>query len=78
YLELEPAQDFDDELNMLTILFHHVPSVTSMPVFLGRIDKILIPYVGSLTQEQLYPKLKRFWRYIDRTLPDAFMHANIG
>ncbi len=23
-------------------------------------------------------KLKRFWRYLDRTLPDAFMHANIG
>ncbi|EEG86864.1 hypothetical protein PROPEN_01159 [Proteus penneri ATCC 35198] len=40
YLELEPAQDFDDALNMLTILYHHVPSVTSMPVYLGRIDKI--------------------------------------
>ena len=78
YLELEPAQDFDDALNMLTILYHHVPSVTSMPVYLGRIDKILLPYVGNLTQEQLYPKLKRFWRYLDRTLPDAFMHANIG
>ncbi|WP_099074541.1 YjjI family glycine radical enzyme [Proteus alimentorum] len=78
YLELEPAQDFDDALNMLTILYHHVPSVTSMPVYLGRIDKILLPYVGKLTEEQLYPKLKRFWRYLDRTLPDAFMHANIG
>lgn len=30
YLELSPAQDFDDALNMLTILYHHVPSVTNI------------------------------------------------
>lgn len=78
YLELEPAQDFDDALHMLVILYHHVPSVTSMPVFLGRLDRLLLPYVGILTEEQLYVRLKRFWRYLDRTLPDAFVHADIG
>ena len=31
WLELEPAKDVDDALSMLTILYHHVPSVTSMP-----------------------------------------------
>ena len=78
YLELEPAQDFDDALNMLCILYHHVPSVTSMPVFLGHLDSLLLPYVGILTENELYIRIKRFWRYLDRTLPDAFMHANIG
>lgn len=78
WLELEPAQDFDDALNMLGILYHHVPSVTSMPVFLGHLDRLLLPYVGELSEEELYPRLKRFWRFLDRTLPDAFMHANIG
>ncbi len=78
YLELAPAEDFDDAINMLSILYHHVPSVTNMPVFLGYIDELLLPYVGDLNEEQLYRKLKRFWIMLDRTLPDAFMHANIG
>lgn len=78
WLELEPAKDFDDALSMLTILYHHVPSVTSMPVFLGHLDALLQPYVRILTQDEIDSRIKRFWRYLDRTLPDAFMHANIG
>ncbi|MCT6885506.1 MAG: YjjI family glycine radical enzyme, partial [Gilliamella apis] len=78
YLELEPAKNFDDALNMLTIAYHHVPSVTGMPVYLGCLDQVLLPYVGNLTEEELYPRLKRFWIMLDRNLPDAFMHANIG
>lgn len=78
WLELLPAQDFDDALNMLTIIYHHVPSVTGMPVYLGCLDQLLLPYVGSLSEAQLYQKLKRFWIMLDRNLPDAFMHANIG
>lgn len=78
YLELGPAQDFDDALNMLTILYHHVPSVTNIPVYVGQLDDLLMPYVGNLDEEAIYQKLKRFWIMLDRTLPDAFMHANIG
>lgn len=37
-----------------------------------------MPYVGDLTDEQIYKKLKHFWIMLDRTLPDAFMHVNIG
>lgn len=77
-LELEGAQDLDDALSLLTILYHHVPSVTSMPVYLGQLDALLQPYVRILTQEEIDIRIKRFWRYLDRTLPDAFMHANIG
>ncbi|WP_442899746.1 YjjI family glycine radical enzyme [Gilliamella sp. App2-1] len=78
WLELDPAKTFDDALNMLTIAYHHVPSVTGMPVYLGCLDQILLPYVGSLTEDQLYQRLKHFWIMLDRNLPDAFMHANIG
>lgn len=78
WLELGGAKDLDDALSLLTILYHHVPSVTSMPVFLGHLDALLQPYVKILTQEEIDIRLKRFWRYLDRTLPDAFMHANIG
>lgn len=78
YLELSAAQDFDDALNLLTILYHHVPSVTNIPVYLGQLDDVLMPYVGELSEELVYQKLKRFWVMLDRTLPDAFMHVNIG
>ena len=78
YLELGPAEDFDDAINMLSIIYHHVPSVTNIPVYLGKLDDVLMPYVNDLTDAQIYKKLKHFWIMLDRTLPDAFMHVNIG
>jgi len=78
WLELAPAKTFDDAINMLTIAYHHVPSVTGMPVYLGCLDQILLPYIGNLDENELYDRLKHFWIMLDRNLPDAFMHANIG
>ncbi|CZF81710.1 YjjI family glycine radical enzyme [Grimontia marina] len=78
YLELSPAENLDDALNMLNIIYHHVPSVTNIPVYVGQLDDMLMPYVGDLSDEEIYQKIKRFWIMLDRTLPDAFMHANIG
>ncbi|WP_350433341.1 YjjI family glycine radical enzyme [Shewanella sp. H8] len=78
HLELAPAEDFDDALNSLMILYHHVPSVTNIPVFLGQLDALLMPFVSELDEDAIYRKLKRFWIMLDRTLPDAFMHVNIG
>ncbi|WP_438894037.1 glycyl radical enzyme domain-containing protein, partial [Bacillus cereus group sp. BC334] len=67
-----------DALMKLMVLYHHVPSVTNMPVFLGYLDQLLLPYCDDVTDEHLYRSLKRFCIQLDRTLPDAFMHANIG
>ena len=78
HLELSAAKNFDEALNLLTILYHHVPSVTAIPVYLGQLDTVLMPYVGSLSDAQIYQKIKLFWIMLDRTLPDAFMHVNIG
>ncbi|WP_197068476.1 YjjI family glycine radical enzyme [Photobacterium gaetbulicola] len=78
YLELPPAKDFDEALNHLTILYHHVPSVTNIPVYLGQLDDVLLPYAEGLDAETIYRKLRLFWILLDRTLPDAFMHVNIG
>lgn len=78
WLELAPPKDFDEALDALRILYHHVPSVTGMPVWLGRLDQLLLPFVGALDDEALHGKLRRFWIYLDRVLPDAFMHVNIG
>ena len=78
YLELAPATNLDEAINLLTIIYHHVPSVTNIPVYLGQLDQILLPFVSDISEEALYRKLKNFWIMLDRTLPDAFMHVNIG
>lgn len=78
YLELNAATNFDEALNLLTILYNHVPSVTSIPVYLGHLDSALMPYIADLNEQQIYQKIKLFWIMLDRTLPDAFMHVNIG
>ncbi|MCL1105747.1 YjjI family glycine radical enzyme [Shewanella algicola] len=78
YLEMSPAQDFDDALNALMVLYHHVPSVTNIPVYLGQLDTLLMPFVSDMNEDAIYRKLTRFWILLDRTLPDAFMHVNIG
>jgi len=78
YLELDPATDFDEALAHLMIIYHHVPSVTGLPVFLGYLDQILLPFVGDLNTEQLTKKMRLFWIQLDRIFPDAFVHANIG
>ncbi|MFC1503341.1 YjjI family glycine radical enzyme [Pseudomonadota bacterium] len=78
YLELPPATNFDEALNALTIIYHHVPSVTNIPVYLGQLDELLIPYIDDLDEAAIYRKIKLFWIMLDRTLPDAFMHVNIG
>lgn len=78
YLELDAPQDFDEAINCLMIAYHHTPSVTGIPVYIGHLDKLLLPFAEGETDDALYRKIKLFWRYLDRTLPDAFMHANIG
>ena len=78
YLELPPATDLDEALTYLSILYQHVPSVTDLPVFLGRIDQILLPYISGVSDAELTKKLRLFWIQLDRNLPDAFVHVNIG
>jgi YjjI family glycine radical enzyme len=78
FLELDPPEDLDDAIAFLSILYHHVPSITSYPVFFGDLDVLLEPFAEGVDDARLHRTLTRFWRYLDRTLPDAFAHANIG
>lgn len=79
YLELEPPTTLDDALSFLTILYSQVPSVTTYPVYLGDLDALLEPFVpADLPDAELDAKLRRFWIQLDRMLPDAFVHADVG
>ncbi|WP_323035933.1 YjjI family glycine radical enzyme [Pararhodobacter sp.] len=78
WLELPAPKTLDEAINTLMIAYHHVPSVTGMPVFIGQLDDLLLPFCEGVSDDSLYRQIKLFWRYIDRVLPDAFLHANIG
>ncbi len=78
YLELPAPTTLDEAINTLMIAYHHVPSVTGIPVYIGQLDDLLLPFCEGVSDDALYRKIKLFWRYIDRVLPDAFLHANIG
>ena len=38
FLGLTPPQDLLEATNALLIMYHHVPSITSFPVYLGNLD----------------------------------------
>ncbi len=79
YLETPPPQDLDDALAFLLIMYVNVPSVTTYPVYLGDLDKVLAPFVtDEISDEDLDKKLRRFWIQIDRMVPDAFAHLDLG
>ncbi|MGB8861735.1 MAG: YjjI family glycine radical enzyme [Ilumatobacteraceae bacterium] len=79
YLEMPPPTDLDDALSFLQIMYSQVPSVTTYPVYLGDLDKVLAPFVDDdLTDAMLDARLRRFWIAIDRMLPDAFVHLDLG
>ena len=79
HLELEPPTDLDDALAFLQIMYAHVPSVTTYPVYLGDLDKVLDPFVtDEISDDELDRALRRFWIGVDRMLPDAFVHLDLG
>src|SRR5699024_4328936 len=78
FLQLDPPEDLDELLNSLMILYRHVPSITSFPVYLGNLDKMIDPFLDGYSDEEIKKKLKLFLNYLDRTITDSFCHANLG
>lgn len=76
FLELDPPEDLHDAINSLLILYKHVPSITTYPVFVGNLDRLLNPFIEDETTA--YKAIKRFLLHIDRALPDSFCHGNLG
>lgn len=76
FLRLEPAKDIWEAVNNLLILYKHVPSVTTMPVYVGNLDLLLEPFIAD--EDEAYKAIKLFLIHLDRTITDSFCHANIG
>ena len=78
FLQLEPPKDLLEAVNALEIFYCHVPSITSFPVYLGDLDRLLEPFV--VREDRAFAKkvLGLFLRNIDRVQTDSFVHADIG
>ena len=78
FLQLDAPTDLYEALNTLLIFYKHVPSVTNYPVFLGQLDELLEPFIDTVDEAQAKKMLKMFMTHIDKTILDAFAHADIG
>ncbi|MDP8161782.1 YjjI family glycine radical enzyme [Pasteurella skyensis] len=76
FLDLPVPTSLDEVLDGLLIIYSHVPSITTFPVYIGRLDLLLDPFITD--EEQDYIKIKRFLNHVDKTVPDSFCHANVG
>ena len=78
FLELDPPKDLLEAVNVLEIFYCHVPSITTYPVYLGDLDKLLEPFVVREDREYAKKVLRLFLRNIDRVQTDSFVHADMG
>ena len=76
FLRLDPAKNLKEALTNLLIFYHHVPSVTRFPVFIGHLDDLLERFIENEEEAREYIRL--FLIQLDRTIDDSFCHANIG
>lgn len=78
FLGLAAPSDLYEAVAFLLSMYSQVPSITGYPVYLGDVDALLEPYADGVDDDTLEKLLRLMWVTIDRSLPDAFTHANLG
>lgn len=78
FLKIDPPETLDEAIFALITLYCHVPSITTMPVYIGNLDSLLDPFLNGLSDKEIKSKFKLFLNYIDRTIADGYCHANLG
>ncbi len=76
FLGLKPPQNIWEAVNYLLILYKNIPSITSMPVYLGNIDYLLEKFIKDEKEAEF--AIRMFLIHIDKTIPNSFCHANLG
>jgi len=77
FFDLPPAQDLYQAITSLITVYQYSPT-SDEPPFIGRLDRLLEPYLDTVTENTAIPLLKTFWVLVDRLHPNAFVHAVIG
>ncbi|HWR23196.1 MAG TPA: YjjI family glycine radical enzyme [Feifaniaceae bacterium] len=76
FLRIEPPKDLFEAIEALKMFYRHVPSVTNFPVYLGRLDRLLDPFIEN--EDEARRLIRHFLIFMDRTISDSYAHANIG
>lgn len=76
FLEIEPPTDLEEAVHALLILYKHIPSISSFPVYIGNLDTLLEPFIED--EAKAFKTIKLFLKHIDRTITDSFCHGNLG
>ena len=58
FLDIKPPKTLDELLDGLMILYHHVPSITSFPVFIGNLDELIDYYKEDSQKHKLLDESK--------------------
>ncbi|MDK2979776.1 MAG: hypothetical protein PWQ55_123 [Chloroflexota bacterium] len=77
FLELPPAQDLFEATTSLLTAYKYFPA-GGLPVFIGRLDELLEPYIDTVSTDTARKLLKSFWMLVDRLNPSGFVHADLG
>ena len=77
FLELSPAQNLFDATTSLLTAYKYFPA-GGLPVFIGRLDELLEPFIDTVSPETARQVLKSFWLLVDRLNPSGFVHADLG
>lgn len=76
FLMLNPSSNIWEAVSNLMILYHHVPSVTGLPVYIGHLDSLLEPFI--VDENEARNAIRILLTHVDRTISDSFCHCNIG
>lgn len=76
FLRIDPPKDLFEAIEALKMFYRHVPSITNFPVYLGRLDRMLQPFIRD--EAEARKLIKHFMIFLDRTISDSYAHANIG
>ncbi|GFR34637.1 YjjI family glycine radical enzyme [Thermobrachium celere] len=78
YLGIKPPKDMYEVVNALMVIYQYVPSITGYPVYVGQLDYILENFLDTVSEGEARNLIKMLLINIEKTLPDAFVHMNIG
>jgi YjjI family glycine radical enzyme len=78
FLDLPAPADLFEAVAFLLSMYAQVPSITGYPVYLGDVDRLLEPFADGVDDDTLRRVIKLMWTTVDRAMPDAFTHANLG
>lgn len=76
FLRIDPPKNLFEAIEALKMFYRHIPSITNFPVYLGRLDRMLQPFITDEAEARYL--IRHFMIFLDRTISDSYAHANIG